>query len=331
MPFLYLIVTAIVWLRNPFSRKKYQTELINKVILIYRGNPEIVIHDYYNYVLSFLFQNLENIEKAGLVFYECPGLRLLKFLHTPINIFLQIEHTLFRPGSETSTSAMQGELPVPGGNQKYLIRIAELDRLASADIIFDYSRINLFNIQSSPALRDYLQKSFCISPALYPIFTNGNDRHGVITLFGNPDISRRKLFLKDLERQRVSSENIRGLYFGVDEIYRKTKIVINIRQTDRHETLEELRVLPALRSGAIVVCESAPYVEKTAYSKFIIWGSLQELPSLIAEVENNYEEVHQRIFGDGSENSFFVKRMKRIEKCNQLAMNRAINHINAQS
>jgi hypothetical protein len=330
MPFLYLIVTAIIWLRNPFSRKKYLTQLINKVILIYRSNPEIVIHDYYNYVLSFLSQNLENIEKAGLVFYECPGLRPLKFLCSPINIYLQIEHTLFRPGSETPSSAIQGELPVPGSNRKYLIRIAELDRLGSADIIFDYSRINLFNIHSSPSLKDYLQKSFCISPALYPIFTSANGRHGVITLFGNPDISRRKLFLKDLERQRVSSENIRGVYFGIDKIYRKTKIVINIRQTDEYETLEELRVLPALRSGAIVVCELAPYVEKTAYSKFIIWGSLQELPSLIAEVENNYDEIHQRIFGDGSESSSFVKRMRRIEKCNQLAMKRAIDHINAQ-
>ena len=331
MPFLYLIVTAIIWLRNPFSRKKYQTQLINKVILIYRSNPEIVIHDYYNYILGFLFQNLENIEKTNLVFYECPGLRPLKFLCSPINIYLQIEHTLFRPGSKTSSSAIQGELSVPGGSQKYLIRIAELDKLSSADIIFDYSRINLFNIQSSPVLRDYLQKSFCISPALYPIFTGVNGRHGVITLFGNPDISRRKLFLKALEHQGVSSENIRGVYFGVDEIYRKTKIVINIRQTDGYETLEELRVLPALRSGAIVICESAPYVEKTAYSKFIIWGTLQNLPSLIAEVENNYDEIHQRIFGDGSESSSFMKRMKRIEKCNQLAINRAINHINAQT
>ncbi len=330
MPLLFLIITFIVRLRNPFSTKKYQTRLINKVILIYRSNPEIVIHDYFNYVLSFLFQNLGSIKKVGIVFYECPGLSPLKIMCSSISIYLQIEHTLFRPGSETSSSGIQGVLPVPGSTQKYLIRIAELDKLSSADVVFDYSRINLLNIQSSPILKDYLKKTFCIRPALYPLHTSSKGRNGVITLFGNPNISRRKLFLDDLRRHSISSENIRGVYFGVENIYRKVKIVINIRQTDGHETLEELRVLPALRSGAIVVCESAPYVEKTAYSKFVIWGSLSELPSLISEVQNNFEEIHARIFGDGSENSSFVRRMRRIEKCNQLAAERAVNRINSQ-
>lgn len=329
MPLLFLIVAFIVGLRNPFSTKKYQTRLINKVILIYRSNPEIVIHDYHNYVLCLLFQNLGGIKKPGMVFYECLGLKLLKFMCSPISIYLQIEHTLFRPGSQTSSAGMQGCLPISGSDQKYLIRIAELNRLSSADIVFDYSRINLFNIQSALALRDYLKKAFCISPALYPLHTSSKGRDGVITLFGNPNISRRKLFLEDLKRHAISSENICGVYFGVDKIYRKARIVINIRQTDGHETLEELRVLPALRSGAIIICESAPYVEKTAYSKFILWGSLSELPGLISEVEDNYEDTHRQIFGDGSENSPFVRRMRRIEKCNQLAAKRAVHRINS--
>lgn len=330
MPFLHLIVTAIVWLRNPFSSKKYQTHLINKVILIYRSNPEIVIHDYYNYTLTFLLEKLRGVKKNAIVFFECPGLRLLKMLSASINIYLQIEHTLFRPISGNATPGLQAGLAVPGSEAKYLIRIAEFNKLSSADIVFDYSRINLFNIRSSSALKAYLQKSFCISPALYELCTSQEGRDGVITLFGNPNLSRRKLFLENLGQHALSTRNIQGVYLDIGKIYRSVKIVINIRQTDEFQTLEELRILPALRSGAIVVCESAPYVEKTAYSKFIIWGSLEELPDLIAETVNHYDEVHQRIFGDGSENSSFVKRMKRIEKCNQLAMNRAINHINAQ-
>lgn len=330
MPFLYLIVAAIVWLRNPFSRKKYQTRLINKVILIYRNNPEIVIHDYYNYNLAFLLEKLKGVKKNAIVFFECPGLRLLKILGISINVYLQIEHTLFRPISENATSGMKGGLTVPGSDERYWVRIAEFSKLRHADIIFDYSRINMLNIQSSSALRDYLQKSFCISPALYQLCTSKEGRDGVITLFGNPNLSRRKLFLENLEQHAISTHNIQGVYLDIEKIYRSVKIVINIRQTDEYQTLEELRVLPALRSGAIVVCESAPYLEKIPYSKFIIWGSLEELPYLIAETVDRYEEVHERIFGDGSENSSFVKRMKRIEKCNQLAMKRAIHHINAR-
>ena len=328
MLFQFLFIKIILALRNPFSSKKYQARLMNQAVLIYRSNPEIVIYDYYNYVLALLEENLKHIKKRGVFFFECPGLKLLKILFPFSTIYLQIEHTLFRPQSRESSAGLQGHLPIPGTNEHYLIRIAELDKLRSASIIFDYSRINLFNIQSLSSLRDYLQKTFCISPALYPLCITGKDRQGVITLFGNPDISRRRLFLEDLKRHNIVSENIRGVYFGVDEIYRQAKIVINIRQTDGHETLEELRVLPALRSGAIVICENAPYMKKTAYSQFVIWGSLEEIPKLIIEVESNYEAVHRGIFGDGSDSSPFVKRMKRIEQCNQLAIKKAIQRLN---
>jgi hypothetical protein len=126
----------------------------------------------------------------------------------------------------------------------------------------------------------------------------------------------------------VQSKNIRDVYFGIDEIYRKAKIVINIRQTEGHDTLEELRVLPALRSGAIVICEESPYAIKTWYSKYIIWGSLTEIPRLILDTEKNYHKIHASIFGESVENSPFFRRMKRIERCNLLAMQRTIKKIN---
>ena len=127
----------------------------------------------------------------------------------------------------------------------------------------------------------------------------------------------------------MNSQNIRNVYFNIDAIYRHTKILRNIRQTDFHDTLEELRILSALRSGVIVICETAPYKEKTLYSKFIIWGALEDLPKLVESVEKNYKEIHKSIFGLSSENSPFIRRMKRIEICNALAMQRAVNRLNS--
>lgn len=328
MYFLFPFIALAVYLRNPFSSKKYSVCRINWTIFIFRSNPEIVIHDYYFYVQNLLIQNLGKIKKRGLVFYECTGFKPLKLLIPSTNIFLQIEHTLFNPRNNVLSPGIPGGLKVPGHQKNYLVRIAEIEKLTNADIIFDYSRINLFNIRSAPKLKDYLRKSFCISPSLYPLSINSHGRNGVITLFGNPDLSRRKLFLEDLKKHRIISKNIRDVYFGIDKIYQKTKMVINIRQTDSYDTLEELRVLPALRNGAIVICETAPYAEKTAYSKFIIWGSLQELPRLVEDVEKNYEEVHARIFGDGAKDSPFIRRMRRIEKCNALAIKRVIQRMN---
>jgi hypothetical protein len=328
MYLLFLIISFMIYWRNFFSNKKYGVQLVGHVIFIYRSNPEIVINDYYFYIQQLLTRSLGLLQKKSLIFFECQGLKPIKLLLPHTNIFLQIEHTLYKPDSSLPSIGIPGNLFLPNRLEKYQIRIAEFQKLKSADIIFDYSRINLFNIQSSPLLQNYLDKSFCISPALYPLFTGIQGRKGVITLFGNLDNQRRKQFLDDLRRHEIASQNINGVYFGVDQIYRSAKIVINIRQTDSYDTLEELRILPALRSGAIVVSETAPFVEKTAYSKFIIWGSLKELPSLIKEVEGNYQAIHRSIFGDGSDNSQFIKRMKRIEKRNSLSIQRAINKIN---
>ena len=329
MSFLFPFIALAVYLRNPFSNKKYGILCINRTIFIFRSNPEIVIHDYYYYVQNLLIANLGKLKKRGIVFYECRGFKLLKLLVPSTTIILQIEHTLLNPMSNVLLSGIPGGLKVPGHQKNYLVRIADIKKLTKADIIIDYSRINLFNIRSAYKLKDYLKKSFCISPSLYPLSIDSHGRNGVITLFGNPDISRRKLFLEDLKKHHIVSINIRDVYSGIDKIYQKARIVINIRQTDSYDTLEELRVLPALRSGAIVICETAPYVEKTAYSKFIIWGSLWELPYLVADVEKNYEEVHMRIFGNGTEDAPFIRRMRRIEKCNALAMKRAITQMNA--
>ena len=328
MPLLLLFIKLILAVRNPFSNKKYQAGLVNNAILVYRQNPEIVIGDYCRYVQELLLSKLGDIKKNIVIFYECPGLGFLKYCMPSANIYLQIEHTLLKHQLSNTEFTFSGNLKISNQDKSYLVRIDNFDKLNQADVVFDYSRINLHNIRSSTDLLAYSKKTFCISPAIYPLKLSIDGRSGAITLFGNTNIPRRKLFLEDLDKHQVVSQNISGVYFGVEKVYEKAKIVINIRQSDLYDTLEELRVLPALRSGAIVICENAPYMQKTAYSQFVIWGSIEEIPSLIIEVEKNYEAVHRRIFGDGSENSRFVKRMRRIEKCNQLAMNRAINLVN---
>jgi hypothetical protein len=328
MNFIYQIARLFVGVRNRFSSKHYQVQLLGRAILFSRRNPEIVIRDYYFYIHELLCANLNDVSKNCFVFYDCNAFKFFKVLLSVVDITLQIEHTLCKVGSPTSVDGFPGGLKTLDGRSTYLIRIANLKKIVSADIIFDYSRINLYNIRSSPQLNYIFNKSFCISPSLYDIDTSVIGRSGVITLFGNPNISRRKFFLDLLQLHNVQSKNIRDVYFGVDEIYRKAKIVINIRQTEGHDTLEELRILPALRSGAIVICEESPYAIKTWYSKYIIWGSLMEMPKLILDTEKNYHKIHVSIFGESVEISPFFRRMKRIERCNLLAMQRAIKKIN---
>lgn len=328
MNFIFLITRCCVHLSNRFSSKQFQVELINRCILVSRCNPEIVIYDYYFYIRGLLLVDLFRVQKCSFIFYDCNKFYFLKIFLPIVHIKLQIEHTLVKPGGRGTENAFSSGLLIPNSEQQYLIRIAHYDDLNRANIVFDYSRINLYNISSNKALQIFSRKLFCVSPALYPIYISIDGREGVITLFGNPDDSRRKLFLKDLDRHKIKSSNIRGKYFGIDSIYRKAKIVVNIRQTDHHDSLEELRVLPALRSGAIVISETAPYIVKTWYSKFIIWGSIDQLPKLISDTEKNYDQIHSEIFGISVESSPFVRRMKRIEYCNRLYIQRAIKKVN---
>ena len=57
--------------------------------------------------------------------------------------------------------------------------------------------------------------------------------------------------------------------------------------------IDLLRVLPALRCGVIVISEHAPLAHLTRYSDFIVWGTLDELPLLVLDVQNNYEKWHK--------------------------------------
>lgn len=330
MPFLFFLIWIVLFLRNPFSGKKYRVHRIKNAIVISRANPEIVIRDYSNYVLNLLLQDSNIGINRKIIFYECKNFKFLRKIISHKSIYLQIEHTLFRPGSVGSLDAPSGNLVCLDNESKYLVRIAEFDKLKQADIIFEYSKINLFNIQSLPLLKDFFEKSFCISPSMYRLNTSPQGREGVITLFGDPNIPRRKSFLDALKLKNITYKNIRGVYSGVEDVYSAAKIVINIRQTDGYDTLEELRVLPALRCGAIVISENAPYAEKTAYSQFVIWGTLQEIPDLVLYVESNYEKVHKSIFGVNGEGIKFVDRMRRIELRNTLAIKKAVNRINFQ-
>lgn len=327
MPFIALLVKTILAVKNYFSKKRHQAELINNVIVIYCINPEIVIHDYSFYVCNLIKASVLSIEKKHIVLYESDSFDFLSFLLPVIRINLQIEHTLVKPGGRDSYGAPSGNLKVGTSGLNYLVRIARFSALNRADLVIDYSRINLHNIRASEQFDRYLKKAICISPALYDLYMERQGREGVVTLFGNPEEPRRKTFLENLTRQHIHSRNIRGIYFDIDLIYRKVKIVINIRQTNDHDTLEELRVLPALRCGAIVICETAPFLEKTRYSQFMVCGTLAEIPQLIMDVEKNYDQYHERIFGYPGANSRFTTRMRRIERCNQLSARKAMQQI----
>jgi len=232
-----------------------------------------------------------------------------------VRIDFQLEHTIVKPGGRDSENAFQGATLVRGSDTRYLVRICQYQRLSKSDMIIDYSYPNLHHIQNSGIPPGFIAKYFVVSPLIYRYKRDLSPRdrkHEVVTLFGDPNQPRRKDFSKAMSDAGVKCENIRGVYDDVEKIYRNTRVLVNIRQTDHHDTLEELRVLPALLCGVVVICEISPLHEKCGYSDFVLWGEIDDLPKLTLDVQANYEHYHNLIFGGDK----FEKKVEELQQRN---------------
>ena len=273
---------------------------VGTTALYFNPNHDEVIRDYYLYVLELLAQAAKSCQlKANIVLGDYEVSRRDSKLNFRIDF--QIEHTLVKQGGRGAEHAPMGVVPVPGDpTQCYLVRVQNFGRLGRSDALIEYSRPNLVNLQSSHLYPELVEKLHYIAPLVYPVDEPIPDVQQrdleIITLFGNPEEPRRKALLDTLKRWNPRCQNISGRFDDIHDIYLRTRILVNIRQTDHHDTLEELRVLPALLSGVIVISEDVPLRAEVPYQEFILWASLNELPSLVQEVHENYAKYHARVY-----------------------------------
>ena len=281
-------------------------------------NPNHVIHtrEYYLYVVQLLKIWLAN---QNLTLNIILGNYNINFNNTnkTIKVDLQCEHTLVKDGGRSVSEKIFGNIKHDNGY--YLVRIDKYNYFNSLDIVIDYSLANICNISSSDKFNNFLSKIIYIAPAIYDINFNNDNKTDIIALFTKFGNDRRTNIITQLNKSHINIKIIENCFSKecLLDLYGKTKIIINIHQTDHHHTFEELRVLPALLNGVIIISEECPLTNTIPYSDYIIWSKYGDIPSKTIDIINNYSYYYKRLFIDGNLKNILTD----IKERNKIAFN----------
>jgi hypothetical protein len=284
--------------------------------LIYCWNPTSIVSDYNSYIISLLERFIKNTgsrSKAININFVMWGREFNEDFNNKnptIRIECNYEHTLVLPGGRDMGDAVPGKIyDEYGKHMDYTVRLVNRASLAKADLVIDYSFQNVANIQLSGDFKDIDNKITWIYPSLY-------EEHELckqtamrvtdcLTTFFDINQPRRKKIVdefKNLWTKEINYHNVHNCFskHELQELYLKTKVLVNIHQTDHHHTLEELRVLPALQCGVLVICEKCPINSNryfnVVYDDYIIWAEYGDIVQKTVEVLDNYEKYFHDIF-----------------------------------
>ena len=281
--------------------KKHSSNIIkinNSIIL--KSTKSNYMNDYYQYIISVLKYIIDKNNLSINIILD-RGKYNFNNNNKTIKIGINYEHTLVKeqPADGDKKDRPFGKIKY-NENKNYLVRIYRFHHLNSSDIIIDYSNPNIGNVKQSRLFTDFSNKHIYVAPILYKnLHINTNNRnHQSITTFININKPRRKKLLKDIGKSTLNHSNINNCFdkYKLQELLQNTKVLINIHQTPYHNTFEELRCLPALRNGVIVVSEKSPLNHLIPYNDLIIWTDYDNIIDKTKEVLENYEEYYKNIF-----------------------------------
>jgi len=270
----------------------------NSRICYLTGNHGCV-NDYYDYLVvltkHILLDNPD--QKINVFFGNC--YHDFQNDNRSIRINLNWEHTLVKPGGRDTYGAPLGNVPV-NKDVNYLVRIDRFHELNNADIVVDYSIPNIYNVKISGLFENFSKKHVYVAASIVGrhFIKENRDINCLTTFLIIDNSSRRFQLLENIRKRGIENINVSDCFgkTNTENLYKKTKIILNIRQTDHHDTLEELRVLPALQCGVIVISEDCPLKELVPYSNYIIWTTYDNILDKYEEVIKNYDYYHNLIF-----------------------------------
>lgn len=265
---------------------------VNGSKICHQPFPSIWTAEYHNYCIDLLTKILSFCpNKINIIFGNIE--HSFKNDNKTIKIDIQTEHTLVKFGGRSVDEIIFGSVDLLDEDGKYLIRICNRDYYSGLDAVIEYSMANIFNVSTNLICNEYSKRATYIAPMIYDLDNfNSENRQHTITIGNHSD--RRKILNSKIDKiinvQNVLDKN------RLKDIYDQTKIIINVHQTDHHHTLEELRILPALCNGVIIISEDVPLKDIIPYSSSVVWGSYKDIPDIVKDVQDNYDYYHKKLF-----------------------------------
>ena len=176
-----------------------------------------------------------------------------------------------------------------------MYRFEELIKLES---VFEYSKANINNIKISNHFKKYSDIFRYYPPLIYDIINIDNIGNRVKNCLTIHSSTPRRNNI----HQKVDMDYFHNVCGGsvmyskdiIKSVMDDYKVLVNIHQTDKYCTLEELRVLPALMTGMLVISEESPYKEHIPYHEHIIWSPYDKMVETINNVVENYNFFRQK-------------------------------------
>lgn len=238
---------------------------------------------------------------------------------TAKNIMIHVsdEHNVVLPGGRhLPPNSRMGRVPTRDGKGFYLVCMNYPVCVETADIVLEYSNLNIQNIRLSGFYNDAFLQKFVYIPAIPLLYKPAKLSHPLrpmMTTFGytNPRGDRRTEISEQINALRIKIDNIH--YNSLEEYEARldeTQILVNVHQTPHHHTLEEFRVLPALLRGVLIVSEWVPLQDALPFRDYIIFAPYDELVSTAARVYHNYTIYWQLFFGEQSKLNETLSQMR---------------------
>lgn len=305
-------------------------ETLHGCCILYDTKVILCWNDYYDYVIDVIRSVIKELNtyesnlKVNIIvncYHSITHEHDFKNNNKTVSVFIYEEHTIISKGAHNYDKYCADTKIINQNNsdivELYKITMQTEGIINNSDIIINYSSVNQLNFKISMDFKFIYKKMVVINPLIYPYYNEiGNRTIHCLTTFLYPDRPQKRIdFLNKIRENGINHVNINTCNSTEDfiNLYRNTKILINIHQTFFYHTIEELRILPALMCGVIVICEEGPLKEYIPYHDYIIWTTNDNMIQTIRDVEQNYESLHNKFFS-GSRLSNLLEIMAESNK-----------------